>query len=487
MHREHFLDYDDEGQLAGGMSIKPVWQPVETLHEVLLKLIPDKAGGGYQGFIDQYHLQGVVTAGQLETLFTESGYCAGKNLMGVLSVLVPPEVSSWRKIRNIWEREHSGRHVLDIGEEQQRLFAERVIAAGEWEFRHVLRFSRRIRFVTQKILAEHCDIVENTVGEYEAAERHPDMHMVHRIGDVLNVAGDVRHAMLASLPPDAGNGDPGEWRRELERFAGGRSLFGAMLTHVCHERQMTQRDLAIKCGNMCEGSLSQYKRSACNPETIMVHRLCDALEVKPQVRWLMLAHASPAARGQLESDDEKSWRRGLAAFAGGGSVFGALLYHLRCDRAMTQKTLAEACGITRHLILAYEAGANVPNLIVTHRICDALGVDSDVRRIMIGAAAGDRAQGLESNDEALRKRGLAAFIGGGSLFGAMLYHLCDERGMTQKELAGACGVSEREISRYRTGKDYPDAAMVYRICAALDASDNVRKLMLKSIEHSQRR
>ena len=58
-----------------------------------------------------------------------------------------------------------------------------------------------------------------------------------------------------------------------------------------------------------------------------------------------------------------------------GTPIGNDIRRWRSERGeMTQKALADACGVTRQAIIALEAGRYAPSLELGFRIADALGV-----------------------------------------------------------------------------------------------------------------
>ena len=54
--------------------------------------------------------------------------------------------------------------------------------------------------------------------------------------------------------------------------------------------------------------------------------------------------------------------------------------------------------------------------------------------------------------------------------GAMIKRLRENRGMTQQQLAGKLAVSDKAISRWETGRGYPDISLVEPLAGALGVS-----------------
>ena len=57
-------------------------------------------------------------------------------------------------------------------------------------------------------------------------------------------------------------------------------------------------------------------------------------------------------------------------------------------------------------------------------------------------------------------------------FGKAIVKLRKEKGFTQKELADKLNVSDKAVSRWETGKNYPDIETLQQLAAVLDVSVN---------------
>lgn len=57
-------------------------------------------------------------------------------------------------------------------------------------------------------------------------------------------------------------------------------------------------------------------------------------------------------------------------------------------------------------------------------------------------------------------------------FGKVISQLRKDKGLTQKELADKVGVSDKAVSRWETGKNYPDIETLQRLAEVLDVSVN---------------
>lgn len=57
-------------------------------------------------------------------------------------------------------------------------------------------------------------------------------------------------------------------------------------------------------------------------------------------------------------------------------------------------------------------------------------------------------------------------------FGKTIVQLRKEKGFTQKELADKLNVSDKAVSRWETGKNYPDIETLQQLAVVLDVSVN---------------
>ena len=55
-------------------------------------------------------------------------------------------------------------------------------------------------------------------------------------------------------------------------------------------------------------------------------------------------------------------------------------------------------------------------------------------------------------------------------FGQFIAELRKERGMTQKELAARLNVTDKAVSRWETGKGFPDIKLLENLARALDVT-----------------
>ncbi len=70
-----------------------------------------------------------------------------------------------------------------------------------------------------------------------------------------------------------------------------------------------------------------------------------------------------------------------------------------------------------------------------------------------------------------------------TLFPVLLRHWRSRRGLSQLDLSNVAGVSSRHVSFLETGRSSPSAAMVLRLCSALDVPLRQRNTMMRSAGH----
>jgi transcriptional regulator with XRE-family HTH domain len=135
--------------------------------------------------------------------------------------------------------------------------------------------------------------------------------------------------------------------------------------------------------------------------------------------------------------------------------FGERLARLRQARSLTQEGLATAAGISKWMVLGYEARGSNPPVEVLPKLARALGVSVDVlveetRWVPSQRGRFEREKGkpLVRRARVKRERRGAATEG----FGARFARLRRERGLTQEDLGAALGVSKAAIAYYE-GKD----------------------------------
>lgn len=69
----------------------------------------------------------------------------------------------------------------------------------------------------------------------------------------------------------------------------------------------------------------------------------------------------------------------------GGERLGEVIYRLRINRKLTQKELAEKCGVTQQFIQRIEKGKVNPSITTVIKLAAALGTSTDT---ILGRKAG---------------------------------------------------------------------------------------------------
>lgn len=131
-------------------------------------------------------------------------------------------------------------------------------------------------------------------------------------------------------------------------------------------------------------------------------------------------------------------------------TFSEKLNELRTKKTMSQLELSFKAKIPRQIVYRYCSDKKEPLFYDVIKMCEALDVDID-------EFAGTTFKRPE------KKEGLT--------FGDKLKQLLDTKGVTQRELSIATGITEVSISRYITNKRKdPRLDALRKICSALDIS-----------------
>ena len=192
-----------------------------------------------------------------------------------------------------------------------------------------LRRLREERGWTQEQLAQHADLSQRVISDYEAGGIYPRPRHLAALVRALGVSP----AQLESLLPDAAETTP--LGRELRRLR--------------QERGLTLQQLALRSG--CgEKNIGQYERGKAHPPSRVVAALAEALEVSRE----QLARLLPL---QPET-----------------TPFGRELKRLRRERGLTLGELATRSGLSPASISSYEQGRNRPRAASLAALARALGV-----------------------------------------------------------------------------------------------------------------
>ncbi len=250
---------------------------------------------------------------------------------------------------------------------------------------------------------------------------------------------------------------------------------------LCRRLRLKSRAELITVLDLYSTAFSKYEYTKLLPDFIVVHSICDALNVNSNMRMLMLDAAGNSALAKLE--DPVHFREGLKSIIGGGSLFGAVLNHLLEKAEMNQRKLSEMTGINESAISNYINGNAYPSVSIVHRLADALEANNNARLFMLNTAGGTALAKLD--DTRHWREGLRSIIGGGSICGAILYHSRTEKGLRQTELSKMSGIAQTVIARYENGKSYPRDNNTHRLADALETSDSRRKLLLEAANHHE--
>lgn len=474
----HNLDIDDEGRFD---ELHPHHKDARypDIQNLLLDWLPSSEDGGYQGFIDKYHLDQTLTPQQIETLYTQTDACMGNRLAGIVSVLAPPELCCWKQVRNIHNRALTkpGPEV-EISQDAANSYLTTMTETLDLSFKELLRLYRRAALLSQDELAQKMGITRPTIASYERGDNYPGNYEVHAICDALELGSKERLRFLDA----AGIGaleklesDDSKTRHEGKKsLIGGGTLFGALLYHLRKSRGWTQQNLADRTG-MDRRTISGYEHKVL-PKIDNANRIIDALGVEDGTRHLLLTTAGKGTDLSIVTPKpEKPKRPEIIRPA-----IGELIVQLRTQKEWSQAELKKRSGVS---VVDYELGNSSPDVTKVHKLCNALNTDRDTRFLMLELAAQKAVNKLPEGSIKREKRTLAGCIGGGSTFGALIYNLRTQKGWTQEELATRCGLDKQKISSYEKGEHTTDNKNVIRICDALEVEEHVKKLVMYAAQH----
>lgn len=328
-----------------------------------------------------------------------------------------------------------------------------------------------------KRLAEHLAV---TIATQE------DMHDVATWNIIKNVYERAkRSTALAEIDIDLQHSN--ELRAEtLQHFS---ESLGAQLKLLRGYKLLTQEALGRRV-DITSGQISDYELNKNRPDNAMLHKLADALEVDQGTRLLLFKTRFPEAFEQLNSADPVEQRTGKKALLGGGTLIGALLYHLREAKGISQSDVGQKIGVSSEQVSHYECGYDLPENITLHKFANALEVDSSLRRLLFEIRFPDETKGLSSADPESQRVARKAWLGGGTLVGAVLYRLRTDKGWSQDVLGEKVGISGTAVYRYEQGFGLPDRDILHKLADALETGESTRQLLddtltrkLKDIKH----
>jgi transcriptional regulator with XRE-family HTH domain len=145
---------------------------------------------------------------------------------------------------------------------------------------------------------------------------------------------------------------------------------------------------------------------------------------------------------------------------------------MRQDRGITQADLAEAAGVTQRMISAYEVENAQPPLSVLPALARALGISVDSLVDGVPPEPRRRSKPKPDRSKTRGRRTASTAVGNGELesFGGRLAQLRVVRGMTQRDLAAAAGISNRMVAYYEAQRGNPPATLLLKFARILGVS-----------------
>ena len=264
-------------------------------------------------------------------------------------------------------------------------------------FGKLLRELRRERGLTPGGLARRVGLSVSAIGGYEAGYRYPPRR---RLPEFARALETTEGELAQLLPPRAALSSPfGRALRELREGCG-----------------LTQQQLAERVGLRTE-TIDRYEGASIHPGgegfPEFVTRLAEALDVPPAEIDESLSRSHPP---RVPTD------------------FGHRIRQLRFDRGLTQEQLGMRCGRTAHMIYNYEICGLYPKPSLLPALAASLEVEvSELERLL---------PWLQGKPES-------------TPFGGELRRLRNQRGWTQRQLAGRADMGAGAISNYETRGAYP--------------------------------
>lgn len=140
-------------------------------------------------------------------------------------------------------------------------------------------------------------------------------------------------------------------------------------------------------------------------------------------------------------------------------TFGERLRELRTAAGLTQRGLYQRCGVRQVCLSRYEHGATVPRAGTLRRLAGALRIP--VEELLAGVENVTLREEKQDAEKRRIRREPSSPVGN------RLAELRRARGLTQKELAAAAGVTAAAVCRWERGnRDIPTLTLA-KLCRAM--------------------
>nr|DAH48472.1 MAG TPA: Repressor protein CI [Caudoviricetes sp.] len=272
--------------------------------------------------------------------------------------------------------------------------------------------------LSQEELAEKLNISQKSISKYELGDRKPQYKVLVRMAEYFGVTTDYL----------------------LELDGDGNAMLGKRIAELRKACDMSQKELGEKLG-LSASAIGMYEQGRRDPSNAMLIGMEKLFGVT--VDYL------------LGSED-----LGRASITDCGSI----IKELRKEAGMTQEELGEKLGVIKQTVSSWEKGiSEVSNdtLITLSRL---FGVTTDY---LLGLEGRDSMEIKEKSNEIVHR------------IGQNIKNLRERKGMTQKELAAALGITRSALSTYEVGIREPNHATTIAIAKLFNVT--LDELVMKEL------
>ena len=181
---------------------------------------------------------------------------------------------------------------------------------------------------------------------------------------------------------------------------------GVHMKNIIREKGLTIKNVSEKSGVSVNTLYSITKRDSVRVDCVILSRIAEALGVRVQ---------------DLIGDETEVCM-----------TYGQRMKAIRKEKGLTQKQVANGCGMADSAIRKYESGLITPKLETLQRIAEALGVP------ILDLLGVDKSEGNAD----LKRKGAEEM----TIDTAKVEILMAEQGLNQKELGERCGMPRQNIS-----------------------------------------
>lgn len=232
--------------------------------------------------------------------------------------------------------------------------------------------------MSQMQLAKKANINSASIGNYEQGLARPDVWGLCRISEALNLDHEAHSTLFAALRSG---------KTEMQAVAGSDSMLGAMVYHLRKDQHLSQGELAKKMqANIWD--ITKLEKEGTVTDVYVLHRLADALELKPETRWALYYMAG------------KGEELGMEGMTGGcQTLLGAMLRGMREQNGLSLQDAAERTGVNRGSIHRYERGEYQPGQDKLEQLAEGYGLSGKERFLLFSERHRDVLKSLTRTSE----------------------------------------------------------------------------------------